>query len=93
MQARTRHQRGQALHAFQRRHFDVRGAVAPGALGLQHDIAGARAREPFVSDRRTRDVATQPFELLAPVRSTALRRRMNELLPLGLALKGLAITQ
>ena len=28
MQARTRHQRGQALHEFQRRHDDVRGAVS-----------------------------------------------------------------
>jgi hypothetical protein len=32
-------------------------------------------------------------QLLAPVRTTALRRHMNELLPLGLALEGLAITQ
>ena len=28
MQARTRHQRGQALHEFQRRRDDVRGAVS-----------------------------------------------------------------
>jgi len=28
----------------------VRGAVAPGALQLQHDIARAIARKPFVSD-------------------------------------------
>jgi hypothetical protein len=28
VQARTRHQRGQALHEFQRRHFDVGGAFA-----------------------------------------------------------------
>lgn len=28
---RTRHQRGQALHEFQRRHLDVRRAVAPGS--------------------------------------------------------------
>ena len=51
MQARTRHQRSQALHEFQRRHRDVRGAVAPGAFQLQHDIAGAITLEPFVGDR------------------------------------------
>jgi hypothetical protein len=28
MQARTRHQRSQALHEFQRRRLDVRGTVA-----------------------------------------------------------------
>ena len=43
MQARSRHQRGQALHEFQRRHLDVRSAVAPGALELQHDITSATA--------------------------------------------------
>ena len=40
---RARHQRGQALHEFQRRHLDVRSAVAPGALELQHDITSATA--------------------------------------------------
>ena len=65
MQARPRHQRGQALHELQRRHHNVRGAVAPGALELQHDVTRAMALEPFVGDRRTRDVAAQPFEFLA----------------------------
>ena len=60
MQARTRHQGGQALHEFQRRHDDVRGAVAPGALQLQHDITGAIALEPFVGDRRA--AGTRPSE-------------------------------
>jgi len=41
MQARSRHQRGQALHEFQRRHLDVRGAVAPGTLELQATRAEA----------------------------------------------------
>jgi hypothetical protein len=49
----------------------MRGTVAPGALELQYDITSARAREPFVGDRGTRDIATQPFELLALVRTTA----------------------
>ena len=56
MQARARHQRGQALHEFQRRHDDMRGAVAKRALQLQHDIAGAIALEPFVGDRGAGDV-------------------------------------
>ena len=43
MQARSRHQRGQAPHEFQRRHLDVRGAAAPGAFQLQHDITSATA--------------------------------------------------
>ena len=38
MQARSRHQRGQAPHEFQWQHPDVRGAVAPRAFELQHDI-------------------------------------------------------
>ena len=45
-QARSAH----ALHEFQRRHLDVRGAVAIGALQLQHDLACAIALEPFVGD-------------------------------------------
>ena len=65
MQARTRHQRGQALHEFQRRHLDVRGAVTPGAFELQHDIACAIALEPFVGDRGAGDIAAQAFEFLA----------------------------
>ena len=70
MQARSRHQRGQALHEFQRRHLDVRGAVAPGALELQHDITSAIALESFVGDRGARDVAAQAFEFLALMRAT-----------------------
>ena len=51
VQARARHQRGQALHEFQGRHHDVRGAVARKALELQHDITRAIALEPLVGDR------------------------------------------
>ena len=39
VQPRARHQGGQALHEFQRRHDDVGGAVSEGALQLQHDLA------------------------------------------------------
>ena len=69
---RTRHQRGQAVHEFQRRHLDMRGAVAPGAFQLQHDITSAIALEPFIGNRGARDVAAQAFELLALMRATAL---------------------
>ena len=65
VQARTWHQCGQALHEFQRRHHDVRGAVAPGALELEKDLAFAIAAESFVGDRGARDVAAQAFEFLA----------------------------
>ena len=51
--------RGQALHEFQRRHDDMRGAVAVGALQLQHDIASPIALEPFVGDRGAGDIAAQ----------------------------------
>ena len=58
-QARAWHQCGQALHEFQRQHPDMRGAVAPGALELQHDITRAIALEPLNGDRRARDVAAR----------------------------------
>jgi hypothetical protein len=39
------------MHEFRRRHDDVHGAVALGALQLQHDPAFAITREPFVGYR------------------------------------------
>ena len=78
MQARSRHQSGQALHEFQRRHPDVRGAVAPGAFQLQHDITSAIALHPFVGDRGARDVAAQPFEFLALMRAPACRLKPHQ---------------
>lgn len=71
VQARARHQSCQALHEFQRRHPDVRGAVAPGALQLQHDVTRRIFLEPLVGDRGAGDVAAQPFELLALMRAAA----------------------
>jgi len=68
-QARTWHQCGQPLHEFQRRHLDVRGAVAPRVFEFQHDITRAIALEPLVGDRWALDVAAQPFELLAVMRA------------------------
>ena len=60
------------LHEFQRRHLDVRGAIAPGALELQHDITRPIVLEPFVGDRGAGDVAAQPFEFLALMRALDL---------------------
>ena len=62
VQPRARHQGGQALHEFQRRHDDVGGAVAEGALQLQHDLAGAITLEPFIGNGEAGDIAAQAFE-------------------------------
>ncbi len=71
MQPRTWNQCSQALHKLQRRHDDVGGAVAPGALELQDDLAGAIALEPLVGNGRAGDIAAQAFELLALMGATA----------------------
>ena len=71
MQARSRHQSGQALHEFQRRHPEVRGAVTPGALQLQHDVTRRIFLEPLVGNRGAGDVAAQAFERLALMGATA----------------------
>jgi hypothetical protein len=49
----------------------VRGAVAPRAFELQHDIPRAIALEPLNGDRGARDVAAQAFEFLALMRPAA----------------------
>ena len=41
------------------------GAVAPGAVELEHDLAGAIAFEPLVGNGRAGELAAQAFELLA----------------------------
>jgi hypothetical protein len=40
----------------------VGGAVAQGALQLQHDLAGAITLEPFVGNGGARDIAAQAHE-------------------------------
>ena len=54
------------------------GAVAPGALELEHDLAGAIALEPLVGNGRTGDIAAQAFELLALMSTTAYCRMQAE---------------
>jgi len=78
MQPGTRNQCGQALHEFQRRHDDMGGAVAPGALELEHDLACAIALEPLVGNGRAGDIAAQAFELLALMGVTAYCRMQAE---------------
>jgi CheY-like chemotaxis protein len=60
-----RHQRGQALHELQRRHHDVRGAVAPGSLELEHHLPGAGRGSAFTVSLPTLEpLATgQPAQL------------------------------
>ena len=70
VEARSRHQSCQALHELQRRHPEVRGPVAPGALQLQHDVTRRIFLEPLVGDRGAGDVAAQPFERFALMRAT-----------------------
>ena len=72
MQAWAWRQRCEALHEFQRRHDDMRGAVVVGTLELQHDLAGAITLEPFVGNGGARDIAAQAFEFLALTGATAL---------------------
>jgi len=57
MQPGTRDQCGQALHELQGRHHHMGGAVAPGTLELEHDLARAIALEPLVGIRRAGDIA------------------------------------
>src|SRR5262245_28079639 len=49
---RTRHQRCESLHEFQRRHDDVARAVAIRRLQLEHDLSGVVHTEPLVGDGR-----------------------------------------
>jgi len=61
----------------------VRGALAPGALELQHDLAFAIATEPLIGDRGARDVAAQPFEPPSLMRTDAHRGVQAEAVRLG----------
>ena len=47
------------------------GAIAIRGFELEDDLAGPGAAEPFVAEGRTRDVATEAFELLPLLGTTA----------------------
>ena len=59
------------------------GAVAEGALQLQHDLAGAITLEPFVGNGGARDIAAQALELRALTGATAHRRMQTEAVRIG----------
>src|SRR3954447_21934171 len=56
----------------------MRGAVAPRALELQHELACAIALEPLIGNGRAGDIAAQAFELLALMGVTAYCRMQAE---------------
>ena len=62
MEPGTRDQSGQALQKFQRRHHDMRGAIAVRGFELQDDVAVWWTSQPFVAKGGTGDVATEAFE-------------------------------
>jgi hypothetical protein len=66
---RLLHQGRQPRDAVQRLEDDVGGAVAVRGLQLVEDVAVRRARQALLGNRRTADVAAQPVELLALIRS------------------------
>ena len=47
------------------------GAIAIRGFELEDDLAGPGAAEPFVAEGRTRDVATEAFEFLPLLGTTA----------------------
>jgi len=67
--SRLRHQGRQPRDEVQRLEDDVRGAVAVRGLELVADVAVRRARQALLRDGRTADVAAQPLELLALIRT------------------------
>ena len=79
----TCHQRRQPLHELQRRHCQVRGAVAPGCLELQHHLARGTALHPLVGQGRAGDGEAQLLERLALVSAAAYDRVQAETLHIG----------
>ena len=67
----ARDQGGQSLHEFKRRHHHVGGSVSIRALELQDDIACSVTFKSLIGNRRTRDIATQAFELITLIGGAA----------------------
>ena len=61
----------QLMHAGQRRHHQVRCAVAPGGLQLQRHLARGVALHPLVGQRQACDVAAQLFQRVVLVGAAA----------------------
>jgi DNA-binding transcriptional LysR family regulator len=62
------------LQELQRRHDQMRGAVAPGGLQLQHHLPGSVDLHALVGQSRAADVAAQLFQPLAVVGEAFYRR-------------------
>ena len=84
----SRHQRGQSLHELQRRHHDMRGAVARGGLEFEHHLPGGLDLYP-APDVGTPELkgfnVTSSIGLFAPAATPApilarLNRELNEVL-------------
>ncbi len=77
------HQGCKPLHELQRRHHQVRGAVAPGCLQLQHHLPCCVALHALIGQRRAGDVAAQLLERLALVGAAAHSRVQAEPVDVG----------
>lgn len=67
VQTRAGHQRRQPLHELQRRHDQMRGAVALGCLRLEHQLTGGVGLHALVGQGRPGDVAAQLLQRLPVV--------------------------
>gem|GEM_PF-4336838 len=65
------HQRSQALYEVQRRHHQVRGAIAPSGLELEHDLSGGVGLHALVGQSGTPDGAAQLLKRLAIIGAAA----------------------
>ena len=65
------HQRSQPLHELQRRHHEVRDAVSPRGLELEHHLTRGVGLHALVGQGGARDVAAQLLQRLAVVGAAA----------------------
>ena len=77
MQARARHEGGEPLHEFQRRHDEVARAVAIRGLRLEHHLPGAVHAEPLVGGGRAGDVAAPLLKVAALIGGAAHPRSID----------------
>ena len=75
VQPRSGHQRSQPLHELQRRHHEVRGAVTPSGLELEHDLPSRVGLHALVGQSRPRDVTASLLQPLAASLLRTARRR------------------
>ncbi len=71
MEPGTRDERRHSLQEFQRGHHEMGGPIPVRGFELEDNLAGLGTAQAFVAQGRARDVAAQPFELLALLGPTA----------------------